>query len=111
MNEQELLKRISRLEYHQKLLLKLLINPKLEFYKLIIENGLTEQETNQFYDKCDELCVKLKEQKAEGYVYFQPLFVEFAASIPGNLKIEEVIKACISQKLYEPLFQELKNYI
>jgi hypothetical protein len=44
MNENELLERINVLEYHQKLLLKMLNDPSLELYKLIIENGITEHE-------------------------------------------------------------------
>jgi len=105
------MKRINLLEYHQKLLVKLLNNPNLEFYKLIIENGLTELEIDTFYCSCDKLSMKLEEQKAEGYVYFHPLFNELSASLPAKLKIEEVIKACLHQKLYEPLFQEFVKYL
>jgi hypothetical protein len=58
MNEHQLLERINVLEYHQKLLLKLLNDPKLELYKLIIENGITEQEVVQFYSLCDKMNIK-----------------------------------------------------
>jgi hypothetical protein len=60
MNEHELLERINTLEYHQKLLLKLLNNPKLELYNLIIENGITEQEIGMFYSLCDKMIIKLE---------------------------------------------------
>jgi len=112
MNEHELLlKRINLLEYHQKLLVKLINNPNLEFYKLIIEYGLTEQEIDKFYYLCNELSIKLDKQKAEGYVYFHPLFVELSASLPAKMKIEEVIMACLLQKIHEPLFQEFEKYL
>lgn len=111
MNEYELLERIKILEYHQKLLLKLLIDPKLDLYKLIIEKGITEQETKQFYSLCDKMSKKLEEQKAEGYVYFHPLFQELSVSLPSKLDRREVIKACLMQKLYLPLFQELAKYL
>jgi hypothetical protein len=111
MNENELLQRIQILEYHQKLLLKLLTNPKLEFDKLIIENGNSEQEIKQFYTLCDKMSIKLEEQKAEGYLNFLPLFHEFSVSLPSTLKIREVINACLAQKLYLPLFQELVKYL
>lgn len=112
MNEHELLlQRIKQLEYHQKLLFKLLNNPKLELYKLVIENGLTEQEVERFYFSCDEMSIKLAEQKAEGYVYFYPLFDELSASLPVKLDIKDVIKACLRQNLYLTLFQELRKYI
>ncbi|MCL6572541.1 MAG: YhaI family protein [Bacillus sp. (in: Bacteria)] len=112
MSEHELLlQRIKQLEYHQKLLFKLLINPKLELYKLFIENGVSEQEVERFYFSCDEMSIKLEEQKAEGYVYFYPLFDELSASLPVKLDIKEVIKACLRQNLYLPLFEEFRKYI
>ncbi|MFJ5715031.1 DUF1878 family protein [Neobacillus sp. NPDC093127] len=112
MNEHEmLLERINLLEYHQKLLIKLLKNPELKFYQLMIENGITEQEEEKFYYLCDELSMKLEEQKAEGYVYFQPLFDELSASLPAKLSMKEVINTCLAQNLYKPLFQELGKYL
>ncbi|MBV7508188.1 YhaI family protein [Bacillus sp. sid0103] len=111
MNEHELLERINILEYHQKLLLKLLNDPKLELYKLIIENGITEQEAGQFYFLCDNMNKKFEEQKAEGYVYFHPLFHELSSSLPPKLNIKDVIKACITQRIYLALFQELNKYL
>jgi hypothetical protein len=111
MNEHELLERINLLEFHQKLLLKLLNDPKLELYKLIIENGITEQEIEKFYYLCDKMNLKMEEQKAEGYVYFHPLFHELSVSLPSTLNIREVINACLTQKLYLPLFQEMVKYL
>lgn len=111
MNEQELINRINLLEYHQKLLVKLLKDAKLDFYMLIIENGIAEQEIEKFYTLCDELNIKMEEQKVEGFVYFHPLFKEFKASLPAKLNVEEVIQACINQKLFEPLIQEFRKYL
>ncbi|MEH7072431.1 DUF1878 family protein [Neobacillus drentensis] len=111
MNENELLKRINVLEYHQKLLIKLLNDPSLELYKLIIENGISEQEVGQFYSLCDKMNIKLEEQKAEGYVHFHPLFHELSSSLPPTLRIKEVINACLTQKVYLSLFQELLKYV
>lgn len=112
MQEYELLlKRINLLEYHQKLLVELLKNPMLEFYRLIIEKGTSKQEVELLFQLCDELSMKLADQKAEGYVYFHPLFDELSKSLPENMEIKEVIKACLSQQLYEPLFQEFNKYI
>jgi hypothetical protein len=110
MNEQELLQRIQLLEYHQNLLVMLLDNPKLDFYKLIIKSGLKEQDVQQFFLLCDKLNIKWEEQKAEGFVYFHPLFAELSASLPPNLNVNEVIQACLNQKLYDDLFQELQKY-
>lgn len=111
MNEHELVERINILEYHQKLLLQLLNDPKLDLYKLVIEKGITEQEIKQFYSLCDKMSINLEEQKAEGYVYFHPLFHELSGSLPSKLDMREVINACLTQKLYLPLFQELVKYL
>jgi hypothetical protein len=110
MNEDALLKRIYLLEYHQKLLLKLLSNPKLDLYKLVIEKSITEQQFKDFLRICDELSIKMVEQKAEGFIYFFPLFNEFLSSLPRNLKAEEVVPACISQQIFEPLMMEFVKY-
>jgi hypothetical protein len=111
MNVQELLERILILEYHQKLLIKLIKNPMLDFYKLIIEHGISEQETQDFFSLCTELTTKMEEQKAEGFVYFHPLFEEFSHSLHPRLSSREVIQACLNQQLYETLLMEFAKYI
>ena len=77
----------------------------------MIDNGLNEQETEKFLALCDKMSIKLEEQKAEGYVYFHPLFEQLSDSLPATLKMDEVIKACLLQNLYEPLFQEFEKYL
>jgi hypothetical protein len=110
MNMHDLLERIELLEFHQKLLLKILANPKLEFFKLIIDRGISEQEVQSFFKQCEDLCIKMEEQKAEGFVHFYPLFDQFSASLPLTLQPEEIIQACLRQKLYEPIMIEFKKY-
>jgi hypothetical protein len=111
MDERELLNRINLLEYHQKLLIKLISNPNYDFYKLVIEKGITEQEVKYILTICDELSIKMNDQKAEGFVYFYPLFNEFLASLPLNLQAEEVVPACIRQHIFETLMLEFEKYI
>lgn len=111
MDGHDLINRINLLEYHQKLLLRLLNCPNFDFYRLIIEKGISEKEVNQFLAKCDELSIRMAEQKAEGFVYFYPLFSEFLSTLPVKLKPDEVISACISQKIYESLMVEFKKYV
>jgi hypothetical protein len=111
MKHDELLIRINLLEYHQKLFLELLTNPKLDLYKLVIEKGITEQQVKHILTICDELSNRMLEQKAEGFVYFYPLFNEFSSSLPMNLLPEEVVTACISQHIFEPLMLEFVKYI
>lgn len=110
-NVQLMMEKIQLLEFHQGLLLKLIQNPNLKFYRIIVENGISKQEMEMFFKLCEKLSQKLEEQKAEGFVYFYPLLVEFRASLPAGMDMTEVIQACLIQKLYEPLFQELTKYI
>jgi hypothetical protein len=102
----ELQARVNLLEYHQKLLLKLLRDPNLEFYRVVIENGLSEHEVGTFNRLCENLNIKMEEQKAEGFIHFHPLFNEFLYSLPEKLNAKEVVQACLKQHLFEPLFTE-----
>jgi NifU-like protein involved in Fe-S cluster formation len=111
MDLEAILERISRLEYHQSLLLKMSQTSSDAFYKLIIEKSLGEDDVKQFYNLCDVLSKELEEQKAEGFVHFHPLFKKFTMMLHCSLQIEEVIAACITQGLYLPLMTELKNYL
>lgn len=111
MNEQELIKRLNLLEYHQKLLVKMMTNPKLDFYKLVIEKGITEQEVEAFFKLGDILSIKMEEQKAEGFMHFYPLFNEFTASLPAKFIVDETVTSCLSQNLFPKLMLEFKKYI
>ena len=110
MNSKELYEKVSRLEYHQRLLLEMLTGSTYQFNKLIIEKSLTEKEVDEFFKICDDLSNQLKEQKEEGFVYFHPLFEKLKTSLHPNLDMQEVIYACLGQQLYVPLMTELRKY-
>jgi len=105
----ELESKVNLLEYHQSLLLKMLSAPNLEFYRLVIENGISELEVQEFNKLCESLNMKMEEQKAEGFVNFHPLFNEFLYSLPAKLDAKEVVQSCVNQRLYEPLFREFQK--
>lgn len=111
MFEDELLERLKRLEYHQSLLLRMVGNSKAKFDMLVIERGLSERDVQVFYRNCEQLSMKLEEQKAEGFVYFHPLFNKFKEELHPRLQVENVIHACILQKIFLPLMDELKRYL
>lgn len=111
MNMDDLLKRIKRLEYHQTLLLKMNATSTQAFHKLIIEKSLGEEDVKEFQTLCEELNNEWKEQKAEGFVYFHPLFNKLTKKLHPALQTEETIEACIAQGLYLPLMTELKKYL
>lgn len=106
-----LLEKIDRLEYHQSLLIDIILNNKNHFHKLIIEKSLNRRDVEEFYKLCEEMSIEMEKQKAEGFVYFHPLFEEFKLRLHPNLHVEAVIRACLSQQIYEPLMKEFKNYL
>ncbi|MFD2443103.1 DUF1878 family protein [Bacillus sp. CGMCC 1.16607] len=111
LEESEVIKQLKVLQYHQSLIVTMLTKSQDEFYKLVIQKGLTEDDVQKFHSKCVHLSIQLEEQKAEGFVYFHPLYLQFLDSLPSNLTAKEVILACISQNLYLTLMTELKNYL
>lgn len=110
MEESEVLKELSLIRYHQRLIVDMLDRSDKDFYKLIIFYGLSEVEVKEFFDLCDSLSMELEEQKAEGFVYYHPLYRQFLERLNKKLSAKEVIHACISQKLYLTLMVELENY-
>lgn len=110
MNLDELLEKINRLEFHQKRLLKMVESTSLKFDYLIVEKSLSQKEADNILKYCESLSSKFQKQKAEGFVYFHPLYHELTKFLEPKLKAEEVIEACLEQGLYIPLMQELKKY-
>ncbi|WAA13012.1 DUF1878 family protein [Fervidibacillus halotolerans] len=110
MND-ELLKRIQRLEYHQRLLLQLIKGEQAPFTKLIIEKNLDEEEVKAFHNLCEYMNNKMEEQKAEGFLYFHPLFQEFTSKLNSKLDAKETVIACIKEKVYLDLMKEFYKYV
>ncbi|WP_409253340.1 DUF1878 family protein [Bacillus sp. SCS-153A] len=105
----EIKKRIEKLEFQQRLLLEMIPAAGYDFYRLIIRKGLSEDEVNDFYKLCEKLNKHSQEQKAEGFVFFAPLFKEFTEKLDVRLSPREVIDACIAQRLYPYLMEQLKR--
>ena len=110
MKSDELLEKLLMLEYHQKILLRMVQGTALKFDWLIVKRGLSEEQINLFFEKCEKMSMDLEQQKAEGFLYFHPLFQEFSAALPSELEAQETISACIEQGLFLPLMLELKKY-
>lgn len=111
MELEAILEKLKKLEYHQSLMVKMIHSSSENFYKLVIEKSVGEEEVNRFLKECDRMSNMLEEQKADGFVIFQPLYTQFKQIIPTALVAEEVIPACITQGLYVPLMTELKKYL
>ena len=110
MDINEVMRRMNKLEYQQKLLLKVIENRNLEFFKLIVEKSLDEKEVEDFYRICEELSIELEEQKAEGFVYFHPLYNKFKDGLHKELEPKVVVHACIKQGLFTSLMDVFVKY-
>ncbi len=111
MKFDELVEKLNLLEYHQKLLIKMLSETEQSFYKLVVEKSLKEKDVAALFSLCDKLSIDLKDQKAEGFVHFNPLFEKFETSLHPNLQAEEVIRSCLKQRLFMPLMEELSRCV
>ncbi|OEH91716.1 DUF1878 family protein [Bacillus solimangrovi] len=101
--------RLQRLEYHHRVLMKVLDSNEYPLYRLFIERKLTEKEVHELFMLCDQLQKKYKEQKEWGFVNFFPLLIQFAGLLTTKLHPDETMEALIEQKLYEELMKELKT--
>jgi hypothetical protein len=110
LEESEVLRELALIRYHQRLIVDMLAHSNSEFFKLVIYYGLTEEEVQEFYKLCDDLNMELEEQKAEGFVYYHPLYLQFKEALNSKISPKEVIHACISQRMYLPLMEELQKY-
>lgn len=105
----ELMKRIEKLEFQQRLLLEMIPATGHDFNRLVIRKGLSENDVKEFFELCEKLNKHSQEQKAEGFVFFAPLFKEFTDKLDARLTPEEVIEACIAQRLFPVLMEQLKR--
>ncbi|WP_075983510.1 DUF1878 family protein [Bacillus massilinigeriensis] len=111
MDVKDIIEKMNRMEYHQSLLINMISTSTDDFYKLVIKRSLDKAAVDVFFQNCANLSIKLEEQKAEGFVFFHPLFEEFKSTLHPNLQAEEVIPACIRQQLFAPLMEELEKYL
>ncbi|WP_230980881.1 DUF1878 family protein [Rossellomorea arthrocnemi] len=109
INLDDLMKRIEKLEYHQRLMAEMMPENGYPFHRLIIRNGLSEREVEEFFYTCDRLSMKLEKQKAEGFVYNTPLFKEFEDELHAKLKVHEIVESCIVQNIYPALMKQLQK--
>lgn len=109
--QDEILVRLQRLEFYQKLLFEMIQEDKKPLYSLIIKRNLSELEVEQFYRLCETLNKKWEIQKADEdeFVFYSPLYNEFKNSLHPALNVREVIDCCIGQNIYPDLMKQLKK--
>ncbi|MEC1261696.1 YhaI family protein [Bacillus swezeyi] len=103
--------RLERLEYYMKLLLNTADMDQYPYYKMLIEQGLSEEEAKETEKLCEELAMELEAQKAQGYVMFDHLLTLFAGQLNEKLEVHETIFALHRQGLYKPLMSEFISII
>lgn len=104
---EEIMERLKRLEFHQKLLLGMIDHTGRAFDMLVIKKNLSETEVDEFLRLCEELNKEMEKQKAEKFVFYAPLFREFTARLNPKLEAKETILACIRQNIYAELMHKL----
>ncbi|WP_377891431.1 DUF1878 family protein [Alkalihalobacillus sp. R86527] len=101
--------RLDKIEYHNRLLARMYEeNGKYPFYRLVIEQGLTEEEVEGVFHLCDEIQKKMHEQMEEGLLSRTSLLTHFVGMLDMKLKPLPTIKAIQSQEeKYTNLMTEL----
>ncbi|MFB6801098.1 DUF1878 family protein [Peribacillus butanolivorans] len=100
---------IEILRFHQQLLLNLIRNPEAKLDFLFVEKNFTKKEAEELLDTCDILSKRFEIEKAEGYMNFRPLFIQFEKRLNPKITIKECINACLSQGLYVSFMKEMNR--
>lgn len=97
--------------FHVQLLSKIL---KLEDYpivKLIIENNISKEESEELFWQLNRLNTQYEKQKEEGFLDYTPLLVEFAGMLNEKLDPDETIRALYQEGHYPDLMREFRKII
>ncbi|MBK5459840.1 MULTISPECIES: DUF1878 family protein [Peribacillus] len=100
---------IEILRFHQQLLLNLIRNPEAKLDFLFVEKNFTKKEAEELLETCDILSKRYEIEKAEGYMNFRPLFIQFEKRLNPKITIKECINACLSQGLYVSFMKEMNR--
>ncbi|MFF2288451.1 DUF1878 family protein [Peribacillus butanolivorans] len=100
---------IEILRFHQQLLLNLIRNPEAKLDFLFVEKNFTKKEAEELLEICDILSKRFEIEKAEGYMNFRPLFIQFEKRLNPKITIKECINACLSQGLYVSFMKEMNR--
>ncbi|WP_347552357.1 DUF1878 family protein [Pseudalkalibacillus hwajinpoensis] len=91
-------KRLDKIEFHMRLLAKMKGEGEYPFYRLAIEQGLTEEEVSAVYQLCIEVNAKMHEQIEEGLLSRSSLLTHFVGMLNMKLEPLSAIKALRAQE-------------
>lgn len=101
-------KRLDKIEFHMRLLAKMKEEGEYPFYRMIIEQGLTEEELIEVYKLCAEVNKKMHEQVEEGLLNRSSLLTHFVGMLNIKLDPLSTIRALQAQeKIYQELMETL----
>ncbi|WP_404431915.1 DUF1878 family protein [Sutcliffiella horikoshii] len=103
--------RLANLEFYMELLLKQMDRSKYPWDYLIMRGKLSRREVQALNQLCEELSKEMEKQKAEGFVTFSPLLIQFRQALPPDLPLEETITALRTQGHYVPLMDAFQKLI
>ncbi|MGO4887484.1 DUF1878 family protein [Anaerobacillus sp. MEB173] len=103
--------RIERLEFYQRILMKMVKSNEFPFFQIVIEKALTEQEMIEVFSLCEELEKQLEEQREDGFIHYTSLLVHFVGMLNSKLDPLRTIKALSQQNLYNSLMEKLEELI
>jgi hypothetical protein len=98
---------IKRLEYYQSLLMEMLDIYKFPFYRLVMEEQLSEDETTEILTLCEELNQRFEEMREEGFVHYTPLLTHYVGMLNPKLNPLTVAQSLYDQKLYDAMMGHL----
>lgn len=103
--------RLAALEFYLELLLKQMDHTRYPWDYLIMCGKLSRKEVQALYNLCEELSKEMEKQKAEGFVTFSPLLIQFRQALPKDLPLEHTIAALRTQGYYVPLMDAFQKLI
>ncbi|MGD6992777.1 DUF1878 family protein [Sutcliffiella horikoshii] len=103
--------RLATLEFYMELLVKQMDRSTFPWDYLIIKGKLSRREVQALYQLCEDLSKEMEKQKAEGFVTFSPLLIQFRQALPPQLPLEETIAALRTQGHYVQLMEAFQKLI
>ncbi|NLP49953.1 DUF1878 family protein [Bacillus sp. RO1] len=103
--------RLETLEFYVELLIKQMDRTRYPWDYLIMLGRLSKKDVQNLYKACEDLSKEMEKQKAEGFVTFSPLLIQFRQALPEDLPLEDTISALRTQGYYVPLMDAFQRDI
>ncbi|MBD1380711.1 DUF1878 family protein [Metabacillus arenae] len=103
--------KLHKLEFYISLLLQMVDDTKYPFFKLVIENQLSEEEVTEVIELCKQTEIDFYVQKEQGWVIYEDLLAQFVGQLNSKLPVNQVIKSLYDQEMYSELMGEFLSII